>query len=316
MTANADVSVVIPTKDRWHLVPRAASSALAQLDVRVEVIVVDDGSRTQSPSELPGSREGRLRLLRHERPEGQARARNTGIAAARGEWVAFLDDDDLWAPDKLRAQLEAAREALAVFAYSGVLLVDQQLRPIEVVSPPDPGSLLPVLLRSNRIPGGASTVIAMTEVVRAVGCWDEQLTVLSDWELWIRLALAGRAAAVTEPMAAYVQHDGVSSRASWAEVQAQTEYIAHKHSGAFARHRAVPDRATFRWYAAWLQDRSGARGAAARGYVLAAQYYLRQGNRRSALDSLTDARDVLLGKHRTLTGQRTTFDPAWLKAYA
>jgi glycosyltransferase involved in cell wall biosynthesis len=312
---NADVSVVVPTKNRWHVLPRAVSSALAQVDVRVEVIVVDDGSATHAPAGLPGSSDGRLRLLRHERSRGQASARNTGIAAARAEWVAFLDDDDLWAPHKLRTQIAAARAAGAVFSYTGVLLVDSAMRPVEAIAPPDPEGLLSVVLRSNRIPGGASTVIALTDVVRAVGCWDEHLSVLSDWELWIRLAQAGRAAAVDEPVMAYLQHAGVSTRTSWPEVRAQMDYISQKHSDVLARYRTDLDRASWRWYLAWLQGRSGARGAAARGYVSAAARYLRQGNRRVGLLSLKDAGAVLAGRTRTLTGGRTTLDPAWLRVY-
>ena len=86
-------------------------SALAQRDVDVEVVVVDDGSDEDGRRALEALTDSRVRVVRHATREGQSRARNTGIEAARGEWIAFLDDDDLWSPDKLREQLDAAAVA-------------------------------------------------------------------------------------------------------------------------------------------------------------------------------------------------------------
>ena len=126
MTSQPTVSVVIPTRNRPGLLTtHALPSALSQRGVDVEVVVVDDGSDEDSRRALEELSTGRVRVVRHEVRVGQARARNSGIAAARGEWIAFLDDDDLWSPDKLQEQLAAAAAVDAEFVYTGVVEVDE-----------------------------------------------------------------------------------------------------------------------------------------------------------------------------------------------
>src|ERR687898_2985729 len=97
--AVADVSVVVPTHDRPRLLMQTLGSILRQQAVDFEVIVVDDGSRDGTAEVVSWLGDARVRLLRHDRSKGVSAARNTGIAAAHGEWLAFCDDDDLWAPN-------------------------------------------------------------------------------------------------------------------------------------------------------------------------------------------------------------------------
>src|ERR1044071_7041476 len=100
------VSVVIPTRDRAHLLQRTLASVLKQSIDSLEVIVVDDASN-DAASTAAAAAHPRVRLLRNPEPSGVSVARNRGIAAARGDWIAFCDDDDLWAPSKLQQQLSA-----------------------------------------------------------------------------------------------------------------------------------------------------------------------------------------------------------------
>src|ERR1700722_14569573 len=98
-----EVSVVIPTYNRADLLPRAIESALAQTRPPAEVVIVDDGSTDDTASVVAqyAHRDAdRVRLLRVPNG-GVARARNAGLAATRSEWIALLDSDDVWAPDKL-----------------------------------------------------------------------------------------------------------------------------------------------------------------------------------------------------------------------
>jgi glycosyltransferase involved in cell wall biosynthesis len=107
--ANPSVSVVIPTAGRPILVVQAVNSALRQTFRDLEVIVVIDGDEKESVAALESISSPRLRLLPLLKQVGGARARNEGVHAARGEWVAFLDDDDEWLPEKLERQLAVAR---------------------------------------------------------------------------------------------------------------------------------------------------------------------------------------------------------------
>src|SRR4051794_2611310 len=122
--AAPEVSVVIPTKDRCALLRRTLAMVGDQRDVTLEVVVVDDGSTDATARVLAGWPDDRVRALRHEAARGVAAARNSGLAAARGAWVGFLDDDDLWEPSKLRRQLDAAAAAGARWAYTATLVVD------------------------------------------------------------------------------------------------------------------------------------------------------------------------------------------------
>lgn len=200
-----EVTVVIPTRDRWALLRDALDSALAQEGVELEVIVVDDSSFWTIPEDQLSRGDPRVRLLRLERNGGAARARNVAIERARAPWVAFLDDDDLWAPEKLRLQLEVAGSDDVALVYTGTVHVDGDGHMLEVRRTPDPNELPRGLFETNLI-GGPSTVMARTEIVRRVGCFDEQVSVLADWDLWIRLLRVGRAAVQPELLAGYRVH--------------------------------------------------------------------------------------------------------------
>jgi glycosyltransferase involved in cell wall biosynthesis len=207
MTEPPEVTVVIPTRDRWPLLAaHALPSALRQEDVVVEVIVVDDRSSDETAAQLVQRSEPRLRFIRHETNRGVAAARNTAIRVARGEWVAFLDDDDLWSPRKLRVQLDNLDGA--AWAFAGVIVVDEERRPLYALPLPDPATIASRLMGGNIVPGGSSNVIARTELVRDLGGFDERLSHSADWDLWIRLARAGRPAACRDVLVATLQHPG------------------------------------------------------------------------------------------------------------
>ena len=108
-----------------------------------------------------------MEVLRQARPSGVAAARNRGLQRVATEWVAFLDDDDLWAPAKLARQLATATDAGAAFVWCSVAVVDERRRPVGLVPATDPAGLLPRLVRTNVI-GSPSAVLARTELVRAV----------------------------------------------------------------------------------------------------------------------------------------------------
>lgn len=211
MEAGADVdpevSVVIPTRNRRALLERSLASALGQRAVRVEVVVVVDASGDGTESYLAALGGRPVSVLRNTEPAGVSLARNAGLAAARAPWVAFLDDDDVWAPERLRTQLdELARSPHAGWACVASVVVDAALRIVGAQHPPAASSLPGSILRYNVVPGGASGVLARTELVREVGGFDPRLRILADWDLWIRLALRSPLVLVDRPLVAYVLH--------------------------------------------------------------------------------------------------------------
>jgi glycosyltransferase involved in cell wall biosynthesis len=314
------VSVVIPTRDRWELLSRAAlRSALDQEDVEHEVIVVDDGSTDGTAERLTALDDPRVTVVLHKQSLGVAQARNAGIAAARGEWVAFLDDDDLWSPRKLRLQIDSALAASAVFAYAGSVWVDDALRFLHGHALPDPASLAPALLRWNVVWGGCSNVVARADVLRDLGGFDEELFQLADWDLWIRLALAGPAAVVEDVLVALVMHRESMLLVDRRDVFREFERLVAKHREAEEHFEVAPDPALFaRWVAAG-HLRAGRRRTAARTYLRGTR---NAGNVLRAAGALLGptamrAGSSVLGRlpRRDDAGHRTAQEPAWLDLY-
>lgn len=282
-----DVSVVVPTRSRWHLLSTAAlPSALEQEDVSLELIVVDDGSEDETPARLREISDPRLVVIRHDVSRGVAVARNAGIRAARGRWVSFLDDDDLWSPHKLRGQLDAAEGAGAVFAYAAGGGLDASRRFLFAVPPPDPASVTQALLRWNVIWCGCSNVLARADVVAELGGFDEHLLQLADWDLWIRLALAGSAAATPEILVGYVMHDESMLLTDRRDVFPELDYLVEKHGDASREHGVEPDRALFTRWVARGHRLAGRRLLAARTYLRGARRHQDVGAIPRALASL------------------------------
>ena len=229
MTGVPEVTVVIPTCNRWDMLESCGlRSALGQEGVELEVVVVDDGSVDGTSERLAGAADSRVRVVRHESSRGVAAARNAGIAAARGEWIAFLDDDDLWSPRKLRAQLDAARRSGASIVYAGVVVVDASRNIVQATSR-GPTSL-EQLLERNTIPAGSSNVLVRAARLREVDCFDERLTYVADWDLWIRLAATWRLAFCPDILVGYVRH-GNGMVFAGAEAIEELRYFVAKHRG-------------------------------------------------------------------------------------
>jgi glycosyltransferase involved in cell wall biosynthesis len=205
MTA-PQVSVVIPTHDRSTLLALTLRSVLWQEDVSLEAIVVDDGSIAGTVREVPGLEDPRVRLIRNESAQGVSSARNRGIDESRGDWIAFLDDDDLWAPRKLAAQLRAAAASHDTWAYAGVIKIDGRNRMIGGRPPPSPREVIEALPRRNSVPGGCSGVIVTREALASAGGFDPGLVNLADWDMWVRLGIQGPPACAPDPLVAYRHH--------------------------------------------------------------------------------------------------------------
>jgi len=203
------VTIIIPTLNRRALLLRTLDSVLAQTGVQLFVVVVDDGGDDGTESAIHALRDPRVRLLRHGHRRGVSAARNSGLAVTTTEWVAFVDDDDIWAPNKLRAQLAAiAADEAARWSCVGSVNIDAEATVLWWADPLDRRDLSRALLTSNSIPGGGSGVLASTRFSRAVGGFDETMSNLADWDFYLRLAQESPVAAVHAPMVGYLVHPG------------------------------------------------------------------------------------------------------------
>lgn len=183
------VSVIIPTCDRAHLLERAVMSVLGQSFDDYEVIVVDDHSRDDTLEVIERLRDERVRCIPRSQRGGGAAARNTGIEAACGEYLAFLDDDDAWHDSKLQRQVEVMQRRPEVgLVYTGAVHIHQHNGQIfKTVTPTDRGYIFQALLERNII-GTTSSVMVRKEALLEVGGFDEAFPSCQDWDLYLRLA--------------------------------------------------------------------------------------------------------------------------------
>jgi peptidoglycan/xylan/chitin deacetylase (PgdA/CDA1 family) len=254
-----DVSVIVPTRNRKDLLWVTLRTVLAQRGVDLDVVVVDDASTDGTADAVRGLDDPRVRLIRQQASAGVSAARNRGIAEASGAWIAFLDDDDLWSPDKLVRQLETATREARGWAYTGDVNVDRNLHVLTALPPPTPETVMRSLSRYNPVPTGASNVVVRADLLRRVGVFDPRLRRTEDWDLWIRLAQTGPPSLVNAPLVAYRFHA--------ANVADDTDSILAEPEALAERYGIPIDRAAVRRRAAWTCLRAGRRRAAVRHYA-------------------------------------------------
>ncbi len=183
------VSVVIPSYQRERAVVDAVRSVLDQSFTDLEVLVVDDASTDGTVAAVEGLGDDRVRVLRQAQNQGAGAARNRAMREARGRYVAFLDSDDVWLPDKLALQVaafEAAPEAIGLI-YGGTEVVDAH-GVITRTSPSERGDLYRQLLARNVLHGGGSNVMIRRSVIASVGWFDESFAAIEDYDYWLRIA--------------------------------------------------------------------------------------------------------------------------------
>lgn len=208
------VSVVVPTHNMGHFLDSALQSVLCQSYRDFEIIVVDDGS-TDNTSEVlvPYSLNAIIRCLRQEK-RGPSAARNTGIKAARGRYIAFLDADDIWLPSKLDRQMAAVRqhpEASVVYCRFQYMDVHGKLLACSTgwVLKRAQATLYEELMYRNVISGSDSAVLVSAPDLMDVGLFDESLSSCEDQDLWRRLALKHQFCLLEDEVLVYIrQHPG------------------------------------------------------------------------------------------------------------
>lgn len=202
------VSVIIPTFNRAHIISQAIESVLNQTFNDYEIIVVDDGSTDTTGAFLGKTYGSRITYVGKPVNEGLAAARNTGISLAQGTYIAILDDDDLWLPEKLDRQVELMeRNPDLGLVYCGSLKVNGDGDTIAEMRPTKRGDIFADMLQRNYLLGPASVALFPREVLRKTGLFDTSFSACADWDLWIRIAGSAPVDYVDDSLVKYVLHE-------------------------------------------------------------------------------------------------------------
>lgn len=200
------VSVVIPTRNRVQLLQRAVFSVLNQHQSHdpfdFEVIVVEQQSSDGTDEFLSSLADPRVRVIRVP-PIGPGAARNLAVSQARGTWIAFVDDDDFWAPDKLRIQLSALLTQDGGWGCTGTYYLDDTEHVIGQRQPLRTGPLddLYADLIEENVVTSTSTVMVRRQLFIDAGGFPTDVHFAEDWMLWIRLAKLSRAVPIADLLA-------------------------------------------------------------------------------------------------------------------
>ncbi|OPX39386.1 MAG: glycosyl transferase [Desulfobacteraceae bacterium 4484_190.3] len=194
-----EVSVIIPTFNRAHLVGRAISSVLFQAFERYEILVVDDGS-TDSTGTVAKQFGSRIRYIRLEDNRGVSAARNTGIRESSSPYIAFLDSDDYWLPEKLSSQIRFFRDHPEIFICQTEELwirKGKRVNPRKIHRKPSGDIFSPSLKLCLVSP---SAVMVNRSLLDQTGHFDETLPACEDYDLWLRIAAQHPVALIKKPL--------------------------------------------------------------------------------------------------------------------
>lgn len=213
------VTVIIPTYNRAHLVTDAIESVFAQTFKDYEIIIVDDGSTDRTAELIGGKYAGRLKLIAQTN-QGISSARNRGIQEAKGKYIAFLDSDDKWLPEKLAKQV-AYMEANPQLGFSCTKFRAYEINLTKSRAPQTApnyrygptgfsNKFADLLISKNFIP--TSTVMVRRDCFAAVGIYDESIPCYEDFDLWLRLAKRYPYDLLDELLVEYREHSQNTSK--------------------------------------------------------------------------------------------------------
>jgi glycosyltransferase involved in cell wall biosynthesis len=208
------VSVIIPTYNSARFLAEAIDSVLAQSFKDFEIVVIDDGSTDETKALM--LRYGPPVRYIYQENSGVAEARNRGIKESRGRYVAFLDADDTWFPNKLERQVGSLENPdnkdSCRICYSAFAVVDSDLSPLfENRSQRRASALEDLLLRGN-IVGSICTVLAERSLFSTAGGFDRALSQCADWDMWVRLAAHTEFLYIDEPLVTDRHHGAMMSK--------------------------------------------------------------------------------------------------------
>ena len=237
------VSVVITTYNRANLIGRAIESIFRQTYKDYEIIVVDDGSSDNTREVVEGFRDNRIHYIRHHENRGCSAGRNTGIKASKSDYIAFLDTDDEWLPEKLEKQvylLERANSGIDA-VYTAMLYVERNRKHLvpQLSIKNKEANIGDLILKRSVI--APSTVLIKKHCFDRVGLFDEKLRWGDDWDMWIRVTQGYEFAFISEPLVVYRQQpDSLTTDRFASERSRACEVILRKHYARYSKnHNAI-----------------------------------------------------------------------------
>ena len=201
------VSVIIPTHNRLNLLKIALNSVLEQTIDNIEIVIINDASCDGTKEFLKNLSYEKVRYINNESPLGGGAARNLGIKLATGKFIAFLDDDDTWMPDKLQKQLEyfnADSELVLVSCAYYSISENGTKRIVRLKKLDNPTDIY----RANFL-GGASMYLVSRDSLVKYGYFDPSLRSGQDWDLLILLSQNGKIGIINKPLVNYLEQDHV-----------------------------------------------------------------------------------------------------------
>lgn len=299
----APIAVVVPAHNAGKTISAALTSVLQQVPGPREVVVVDDGS-TDNTASIVRSFWPRVRLIQQPN-SGVSAARNAGIAATASEWIAFLDADDEWYPNKLASQLALANATPCAVLIAGTArYIDSRERLLHTGRAAGAGALFPRLIRGNIIV--TSSVLVRRSALNVAGGWFRQdLSLGEDWELWLRLSARGEFVLAREPVVKY--RVASSGRYSSDTIQRSYQIILAALREDVRAKEALSPRAIRRYV-------SGLHFAVARQLILEGRP--REAIRRSIIGGACDPSNVVAAAKVVLHGTRVAsrLGRAWMRA--
>ena len=202
------VSVIIPTYNRVESLSLAIESVLAQTFQDFEIVVVDDAPQGYARGAVVSFDNRRIRYICHEANKGDAASRNTGILNSSGDYLAFLDDDDEWLPEKLQMQVDVLTTSSSQVGgvYTGKLNVDGATGTISRIYSPERGvNSFDEIFADNPI--NTSSILLKKICFERLGLFDETMPCSSDYDMWIRICEEFKLQCIKQPLVKYCVHE-------------------------------------------------------------------------------------------------------------
>jgi glycosyltransferase involved in cell wall biosynthesis len=234
-----EVSVIIPTYNRPDYLSSAIASVYAQSFKHFEIVVVDDASTEDARSIVNRYNDGRIKYIVHEYREGEAGARNTGLANSHGQYIAFLDDDDEWLPQKLQLQHELLSKCPPNVGavYAAVLCVSGDTGHIlRQIIPEKKGYIYDDMV--GNVVGMPSSMFLRRACFDRVGLFDKSIVYGTDYDMWIRISKHFCFEHIRDPLVKYRVHPNRMTNNVGLRIRG-LEALMEKHRELFSTNKQI-----------------------------------------------------------------------------